>query len=48
MSLSKPATYDQLTMENAVVAVMCGVGIRCEAHVYQVLKSTLSDKVCNG
>ena len=48
MSLSKLVTYDQLLMENAVAAVMCGVGIRCAAHVYQVSKSTLSDRICHG
>ena len=48
MSLSKPASYDQLSMENAVAAVMCGVGIRCAAHVYQVSKSTLSDRIHHG
>ena len=48
MSLSKPATYDQLLMENAVAAVMHGVGIRCAAHVYQVPKSTLSDRIRHG
>ena len=48
MSLSKPATPNQLAMENAVAAVMHGVGIRCVAHVYQVLKYTLSDRICNG
>ena len=48
MSLSKLATYDQLLMENAVAAVMHGVGIRCVAHVYQVSKSTLLDRIHHG
>ena len=48
MSLSKPATYDQLSMENAVAAVMHGVGIRCAACVYQVSKSTLLDRIRHG
>ena len=48
MSLSKPVSYDQLSMENAVAAVMRGVGIRCAARVYQVSKSTLSDRIRHG